>query len=78
MRNYPYDMQRAVTKWEAIKPVEIKELFSKYLFPIMNWTHYQKNRAFTSKEIDVYKGISDASSYSYALRTKKAMPACSR
>ena len=56
MRNYPYDMQRAVTKWEAIKPIEIKELFSKYLFPIMNWTHYQKNRAFTSKEIDSYHG----------------------
>lgn len=75
MRNYPYDMQRAVTKWEAIKPKEIKKLFSKYLFPIMNWTHYQKSRAFTSKEIDVYKGISEASPYSYASRAKKAMPA---
>lgn len=75
MRNYPYDMQRAVTKWEAIKPIEIKELFSKYLFPIMKWTHYQKSRAFTSKEIDVYKGINEASAYSYASRVKKAMPA---
>lgn len=75
MRNYPYDMQRAATKWEAIKPIEIKELFSKYLFPIMNWTHYQKSRAFTSKEIDVYKGINEASPYSYASRAKKAMPA---
>ena len=75
MRNYPYDMQRAVTKWEAIKPIEIKELFSKYLFPIMNWTHHQKSRAFTSNEIDVYKGISEASPYSYASRAKKAMPA---
>ncbi len=75
MRNYPYDMQRAVTKWEAIKPIEIKELFNKYLFPIMNWTLSKKSRAFTSKEIDVYKGISETSLYSYASRTKKAMPA---
>ena len=75
MRSYPYEMQRAVTKWEAVKPIKIKELFNKYLFPIMNWTHYQKNRAFTAKEIDVYKGINEASSYSYASRVKKAMPA---
>lgn len=74
MRNYPYEMQRAVTKWEAKEPKDIKKLFSDYLFPIMNWTHYQKNRAFTTKEIDVYKGINEASPYSYASRTKKAMP----
>ena len=75
MRNYPYEMQRAVTKWEAIKPLEIKELFSQYLFPIMNWTHNQKSRPFTAKEIDVYKGISESSPYTYAARAKKAMPA---
>lgn len=75
MRNYPYEMQRSVTKWEAIKPADIKKLFGQYLFPIMNWSNYQKSRVFTSKEIDVYKGISETSPYTYAARSRKAMPA---
>ena len=75
MRNYPYEMQRAVTKWEAIKPIEIKELFSMYLFPIYQWAHDRKSRSFTSKEIDTYKGISDGATYSYAVRARKSMPA---
>ncbi len=75
MRNYPYDMQRAVTKWEAIKPAEIKDLFKLYLFPIYNWIHNKKSYLFTSKDINVYKGINETSYYSYASRTKKAMPA---
>ena len=75
MRQYPYEMQRAVTKWEAINPNEIKELFSYYLFPILNWTYLRKSTTFTAQDIDTYKGIPEVSSYSYAARLKKAMPA---
>ncbi|HIT84895.1 MAG TPA: DUF262 domain-containing protein [Candidatus Ornithomonoglobus intestinigallinarum] len=74
MKKYPYEMERAVTKWEAKDPVKIKELFDLYLFPIRNWSRGNKSKPFTAKEIDAYKGITEGSAYSYARRTSKAMP----
>ncbi|MCL2128980.1 MAG: DUF262 domain-containing protein [Treponema sp.] len=74
MKNYPYDMQYVVTKWEAFSSREIKELFELYLFPILQWTKRVKCFSFTSNDIDVYKGISENSTYTYAKRTSKAMP----
>lgn len=74
MKKYPYEMERAVTKWEAKAPVKIKELFDLYLFPIRNWSRGNKSKPFTAKEIDAYKGITEGSAYSYARRASKAMP----
>lgn len=74
MRNYPYEMEHAVTKWEAKDTKIIHDLFDLYLFPVWNWSKGYKSRAFTSKEIDTYKGIAESSSYSYAKRAGKAMP----
>lgn len=74
MRNYPYEMEHAVTKWEAKKTEDIRDLFDNYLFPIWNWAHGIKSRPFTDKEIDTYKGISEMSTYTYARRASKAMP----
>lgn len=56
MNNLPFEMHNAVTKWEAIKPAEIHELFNNYLFPILKWSRKEKVSAFTAKEIDYYKG----------------------
>lgn len=36
MKKYPYEMEHAVTKWEAKDTEKIKELFDLYLFPILN------------------------------------------
>ena len=74
MKEYPYEMEHAVTKWEAKNTKEIKELFDLYLFPIWNWSRGIKSGPFTPKEIDTYKGIGEASAYTYARRASKAMP----
>lgn len=74
MRDYPYEMRHAVTKWEAVSAKSIRELFSLFLYPILNWTKKVKSIPFTVNEIDVYKGVSAVSPYTYARRASKAMP----
>ncbi|MCL2146735.1 MAG: DUF262 domain-containing protein [Synergistaceae bacterium] len=74
MKNYPYEMQHAVTKWEAVNTKEIRELFELYLFPIRKWTSCTKSFSFSAKDIDTYKGIVENSPYSYAKRASRAMP----
>lgn len=74
MKMYPYEMEYAVTKWEAKKTDDIRELFAYYLFPIWNWSHGSKSKSFTEKEIDTYKGVLESSAYTYAKRAIKAMP----
>ena len=74
MKKDPYEMEHAVTKWEAKDTGKIRELFDVYLFPIWNWSRGSKSRPFTAKEIDTYKGIAEDSAYSYARRTSRAMP----
>lgn len=74
MKEYPYEMEHAVTKWEEKDSSDIRELFDLFLFPIWNWSRGNKSRPFTAKEIDTYKGISENSLYSYAKRAGKAMP----
>ena len=74
MKQYPYEMEHAVTKWEEKDTTQIRELFDLYLFPIWNWSRGNKSKSFTAKEIDTYKGISETSTYTYARRAIKAMP----
>ena len=74
MKEYPYEMEHAVTKWEAKAAEKIRELFDLYLFPIWNWSRGIKSRPFTAKEIDTYKGIAEGSTYTYARRASRAMP----
>ena len=74
MKKYPYEMEHAVTKWEAKDTTQIRELFDLYLFPVWNWSRGIKSRPFTAKEIDTYKGVPESSTYSYARRASKAMP----
>lgn len=74
MKKFPYEMEHAVTKWEAKDTAQIRDLFDLYLFPIWNWSRGIKSRPFTAKEIDTYKGIGEASTYTYARRASKAMP----
>lgn len=74
MKGCPYEMEHAVTKWEAKDTEKIKELFDLYLFPIWNWSRGSKSKPFTAKEIDTYKGVTERTLYSYAKRVSKAMP----
>lgn len=74
MREYPYEMRHAVTKWEAVESKAIRELFGLYLFPIKNWSSGKKSYSFAAKDIDCYKGISEYSPYTYAKRANNAMP----
>jgi len=74
MKKYPYEMEHAVTKWEAKDTSQIRDLFDLYLFSVWNWSRRMKNKPFTAKEIDTYKGIAETSTYTYARRASKAMP----
>jgi len=74
MKQYPYEMEHAVTKWESKDTKQIRELFDLYLYPIWNWSRASKSKSFTAKEIDTYKGITESSKYTYARRASKAMP----
>lgn len=74
MKNDRYEMEHAVTKWEAQSTDDIRTLFDRYLFPIWNWSRGLKARSFTAREIDTYKGVSEASSYTYARRASRATP----
>jgi len=74
MRENPYEMKHVVKQWEDIKANEIRELFVRYLFPIFKWNNREKTHTFSANDIDIYKGISENSSYTYAKRIKKAMP----
>ena len=74
MKGMPDEMRKAVEKWEAIDADKIGKLFGWYLFPISNWSKKLKTRPFTTKEIELYKGIPENTNYTYAKRAKKAIP----
>ena len=74
MKDYRYEMEHAVTKWEAKETAGIRILFKDYLYPILNWSQWTKSKSFTTKDIDIYKGITEDSDYTYARRAGKAMP----
>ena len=74
MHDYPFEKINLIRQWEDIPPYQIRELFSLYLFPILNWSHKGNSRAFVSQEIDAYKGVDAKCTYTYAQRVRKAMP----
>lgn len=74
MNEYAFEKFNLVKRWEDIRPYLIKELFSLYLYPILNWSRKEKSKAFTAQDIDTYKGVSSDCTYTYAERVKKAMP----
>lgn len=74
MNDYPFEKLNLIKQWEDIQPRLIRELFSLYLFPILNWSQKEYSRTFTSQDIDVYKGVDFKCAYTYARRVRKAMP----
>ena len=74
MKDFPNEMERAVKKWESKDSARIKNLFNLYLYRIYNWTRGHKCYDFTIKDIDLYKGIEEQSTYTYAKRANKASP----
>ena len=69
-----FKMEHAVERWESVDSVEIRDLFNECLFPILCWANQEKCGTFTSKEIDLFKGVPENSGYSYGRRAVKAMP----
>lgn len=69
-----FEMEHAVKKWEDRDPSEIKELFTDFLFPIINWTEKQKSDTFSDRYIDIFKGTDIKDTYTYALRAFKSSP----
>lgn len=74
MKENPYEMERAVNIWEERNPEDIRDLFEKKLFPIWNWSRKRKTWNFTVRDIDVYKGVTEDSAYTYARRLSRVMP----
>ncbi|ENA1795426.1 DUF262 domain-containing protein [Flavobacterium psychrophilum] len=56
---------QSVASWEALKTVELIDLFSNYLFRIRNWSKGYSARYYTKNEVDVFKGISINQSVNY-------------
>ena len=74
MNDYTSEKLNLIRQWEDIPPYLIRELFSLYLFPILNWSQKEISRAFLSQDIDIYKGVDAECTYTYARRVRKAMP----
>ena len=74
MNEYDFEKFNLVKRWEEIQPYRIRELFSLYIYPILNWSRKEKSMAFTAQDIDTYKGVSPDCLFTYAERVKKAMP----
>lgn len=74
MRDAPYEMRHVVTRWEEFPTADVREIFARYLFPVLNWKMKEKTSTFTPKEIDAFKGVSSASGYTYAARARRAAP----
>lgn len=74
MNDYPFEKMSLIKRWEDISPEKIRELFSLYLFPILNWSQKEYSREFLSQDIDTYKGVDAKCVYTYAQRVRKAMP----
>ena len=74
MNEYAFEKFNLVKRWEEIQPYRIRELFSLYLYPILNWSRREKSKAFTAQDIDTYKGVGSDCLFTYAERVKKAMP----
>lgn len=74
MNDYPFEKMNLIKQWEGISPEKIRELFSLYLYPILNWSQKECSREFLSQDIDTYKGVDEKCVYTYAQRVRKAMP----
>ena len=74
MKDCPYEMEHAVTRWEEKNTAKIKELFDSYLFPIWNWSRENKTTTFSAEKIDTYKGITEQYGYTYAKRAYRGSP----
>lgn len=69
-----YRMLHSAVRWETAVDSDIRDLFNDYLYPILHWSNQEKCGTFTEKEIDLFKGVSATSGFSYGRRTIKAMP----
>ena len=74
MRNELNNKQISIVEqWENTEPNEIKKLLE-YFFRIYQWKKGESAKTLTVEDIDVYKGISEKSDYTYARRALKASP----
>lgn len=74
MRSDLYEMEHAVTQWESRNPDDIRKLFGTFLFPIIRWSQGVRSYKFSDKDVDVFKGVYEYWTYTYAKRTVKAEP----
>ncbi|MGP2570530.1 DUF262 domain-containing protein [Ornithobacterium rhinotracheale] len=71
-------IKNIVKEWESVEDVELRVLFSDYLFRIKNWSQGKNQEksvyAFTKQDIHVFKGINlhEEISYPYAAMHKIA------
>ncbi len=74
MKEKVSEMEEVVRNWESTKSSEIRTLFNCFLFPIYNWCNNLKDKEFTAKEINLYKGVKESLPYTYVDKVKKTMP----
>ncbi|MFI3261115.1 MAG: DUF262 domain-containing protein [bacterium] len=64
------EKEKIISNWETIDQKELKNLFSKYLYPIKRWYKLKRGIYYSVKEIDEFKGIKFQSNNNYAIYNK--------
>lgn len=59
-----------IQQWEHINQARLSLMFEWYLYPIHQWQRNKDGIGYTSKNIDVFKGINADSTFNYAMYHK--------
>ena len=61
---------KIINEWESTKQSELEILFKEYLFPITQWYKGKNGLGYSSRNIDVFKGINLNNIFNYAIYHK--------
>lgn len=59
-----------INHWENIKEKDLSDLFKNYLYPLNNWYKNKNGTSYSSKNIDLFKGIKGSNVNNYAIYHK--------
>jgi len=61
---------KLISSWEDKRENDLESLFATYLYPIISWSRNANGLHYSSKKIQVFKGIKQSNIYNYAIYHK--------